>query len=451
MQRIDISSFLAAVESGNADVVRDFLIKNHEDKGAHYSVALITAATHGYTEIVQLLLEDGRADPTAQLSLALRNACKERHGDVVQLLLNDNRDKPANPEAFNNYAIQHASENGHADIVALLLESEKIGKAGRNRALITACTNGHVNVVKLFLEGFIHYTFPSNPIDLINYAFANGHSAVVELILSKFGQDHLLYLACESGELSVVKFLLKKGADPKPRGYGCSAIEVAAKNGHVEVVAFLLKVKDSRINPNSAMKAAATYGHAIIVKLVLSDNRIVSSDITKSFILACENDHVKVAAEFLNVDAFDPLNQADQFVFSNGFTGAISNGSFGMLSSLLTCDFVKKMDMIEYNKMIGWGVMTASFRNRPDVVDYILTYLTESSNLIFVLNQSRKNKQVFAKVCSHLFFKQVSTIFSAYQQDHGHGRILTSRPQETISSAKQQTTQTTTQISHKRK
>ena len=52
-----------------------------------------------------------------------------------------------------------------------------------------------------------------------------------------------LHLAYEKGHLSVVEYLLRKGADSRDENYKTSFLHLAAKNGHLGGVEYLINHK----------------------------------------------------------------------------------------------------------------------------------------------------------------------------------------------------------------
>lgn len=75
-----------------------------------------------------------------------------------------------------------------------------------------------------------------------------------------------LKLACESGYLDIVKYLIEKGVDPDNYKY----IDIATEFGHLEVVKYLVKLNTSiHSGMNECLVASASGGHLEIVKYFL--------------------------------------------------------------------------------------------------------------------------------------------------------------------------------------
>ena len=67
----------------------------------------------------------------------------------------------------------------------------------------------------------------------------------------------------------IIKLLLKAGADINAKdNHGTSALQMAANNGHVDIVRFLLKRKVDSDSIQTALWCAAANDHTDVVKLL---------------------------------------------------------------------------------------------------------------------------------------------------------------------------------------
>ena len=121
-------------------------------------------------------------------------------------------DNNVNIKAYNNNAIQWASANGHTAIVELLLKYDADCTAYNNEAVRWASVNGHTAIVEILLKYGADCTVMDNY--ALRWASANGYVAIVEI-------------------------LLKNGADCTVMDN--DAIRWANRNGHTAVVELLLK------------------------------------------------------------------------------------------------------------------------------------------------------------------------------------------------------------------
>ncbi|KAJ3454410.1 hypothetical protein MRS44_018304 [Fusarium solani] len=123
----------------------------------------------------------------------------------------------------------------------------------------------------------------------LSYAAANGHEAVVKLLLDKGadteskdqnGQTPLSYAAA-NGHEAVVKLLLDKGADTESKDQnGQTPLSLAAWKGHKTVVELLLAKDDIGLNSKDTREGwtpllgAIVYGHEGVVELLLAKDGI---------------------------------------------------------------------------------------------------------------------------------------------------------------------------------
>lgn len=87
-------------------------------------------------------------------------------------------------------------------------------------------------------------------------------------ISAKQSVEEELLDECENGCLTYVEELVEAGADPKFRG--SYALQSAAKNGHLEVVKYLVEECGCDINKNLPAKEALSLGHLHVAKYLVS-------------------------------------------------------------------------------------------------------------------------------------------------------------------------------------
>jgi len=81
-----------------------------------------------------------------------------------------------------------------------------------------------------------------------------------------------LVLGAMRGDLKVVQALIDAGADPNSSGAGYTALHMAAKEGHAELVSFLLR-SGARVNPIGdddwpPLRYAVVNGHKVVADLL---------------------------------------------------------------------------------------------------------------------------------------------------------------------------------------
>ena len=110
--------------------------------------------------------------------------------------------------------------------------------------------------------------------------------------------DKELILAAENGQLSEVKNLLKKGANPNAMGPNSGALHVAAFNGHSEIVALLLeKNADTNVQDKQGyypLQLAASKGHLAICNQLIK----AAADLEAKTFAGGTALHVAAASDF---------------------------------------------------------------------------------------------------------------------------------------------------------
>ncbi|XP_067661560.1 ankyrin repeat domain-containing protein 50-like [Haliotis asinina] len=250
-----------ACESGHIDVVQYFLSLNCLDinsRGWRKWTPVMLAAYHGHNEVIKLLINH-----TADLSISgkggdniLHIACQSGHTDVVQYLLSLNSLDINSRGWKKRTPVMLAAKGGHKEVIELLInhraDLSTIDKVGNN-ILHIACESGHIDVVQ--------YLLSLDSLDInsrgwkkrtpVMLAAKGGHKEVIELLInhradlsvSGKGGDNILHIACESGHIDVVQYLLSLNSlDINSRGWKKrTPVMLAAKRGNRDVVKLLVE------------------------------------------------------------------------------------------------------------------------------------------------------------------------------------------------------------------
>jgi ankyrin repeat protein len=189
--------------------------------------------------------------------------------------------------------IELAAAKGHVRILEILLDTFSdrhypIDLTTKNIALRYACENAHADVVYYLLNKYNDSRLPPS---LLLFTAYKGPMAVLRLLLNKYKQvaskddcNDALIAASAKGHTHIVELLLREKVNPSAR-LGCTfkdlpfystPIEVAAFNGHLDVVKLLLT--DERVDPSSAIINAAYRGNREMILAILNDYRISPSD-----------------------------------------------------------------------------------------------------------------------------------------------------------------------------
>lgn len=260
----------------------------------YFGTPLQAAAARGHEEMVLYLLEQGadinqmcgddvlfRREAFRKEGTALRSASRRYHRRVVQLLLDPVHKLRTSGADYEN-AIMDAADAGHTEMVNLLLDRgvftdksklqyEILWRAcwrghlrlvqdmldegldvnatrlGGLRALEFAAYHGHVSILSLLFEKGADLNYEGNEYHAIHGAASNGHEDVVQVLLdhgadvNSSGSRYLtpLWEAAKNQQLSMMRFLLSKGADVEADECGDYAFFRAIIQGHEQVVRIL--------------------------------------------------------------------------------------------------------------------------------------------------------------------------------------------------------------------
>ncbi|KAL0633004.1 hypothetical protein Q9L58_008110 [Maublancomyces gigas] len=157
-------------------------------------------------------------------------------------------------------AVAVAARGGHLDIVAWILEmgvdmNAEFTKDTIAEAICVAAAGGHLGVVRLLVEHGV------------------GHNLDVE---RSFRFQAPLYHAARGGNLHIVEWLIQSGVNVNlPASNGWTALQVAAENGHVQILEeLILHGADINARPTShlgrtALQAAIGGRHLAIVRSLI--------------------------------------------------------------------------------------------------------------------------------------------------------------------------------------
>ncbi|XP_057330983.1 serine/threonine-protein phosphatase 6 regulatory ankyrin repeat subunit B-like [Microplitis mediator] len=125
------------------------------------------------------------------------------------------------------------------------------------RTFHAACIYGYLSFVRIFLDSGVNINavgkFKSTKAwkTALGLACEYGHHEIVEFLLDKGaeldveGTSIPLHLACRSGNQDIVELLVQKGVDVNIKdANGRAAVDIAAENGRVDVVVYLLKFEN---------------------------------------------------------------------------------------------------------------------------------------------------------------------------------------------------------------
>ncbi|KAG9599914.1 purine and uridine phosphorylase, partial [Aureobasidium melanogenum] len=252
----DSAALIMASQGGSEKVVQ-FLLDRGADIHARDGAALMKASKYGREAVVRLLLDRGM-DANLQDGAALRLALKRERHTVVQLLL----DRGADVNAQDGFALHEAVRLGRDIIVRLLLDGgadvNVRGKYGQT-ALMEALQREHHTITQLLLD-----RDASLSPEELEYALLwddQGAKSLVSIILpyitvrsathkNNMGRNLLHHAVVRELE-SVVQKCLDLSVDIRVRdGYGMTALDWAAAQGHLTISKMLLRAGSDVEEPN---------------------------------------------------------------------------------------------------------------------------------------------------------------------------------------------------------
>jgi ankyrin repeat protein len=191
-------------------------------------------------------------------------------------------------------------------------------------------------------------------------------------------KNEFLILASKNGHKDIVAFLLGKGIDinQTDKEYGNTALILASYYGHVEIVKLLLEKENIEINQEdedgwTALMKASSEGHVEIVKLLLAKDNIEINQKDKwtggtALMKASSQGHEEIVKLLLAKDNIE-INQ----IGSDGYTAfmwAFGNGHNDIAQMLED----KNIEINQTDKYGQTALITASSEGHVEIVKLLL-------------------------------------------------------------------------------
>lgn len=199
--------------------------------------------------------------------------------------------------------LKAAARSGFTDVVIRLLDrGVRPNKTDAFEALVGACRNGYLWIVQILMQ-----TVQLNRLEavtLLQEASANGHVPIVSHLLhdmyeiGTYGDaDKAILLALDRGFPDVVHLLLDRGVRPRVH-LRYAVFSRVVETGHIDTVRLMLHRqihRDDEDSGNQAIMRASKEGHLDIVQFVLDRFHMSRKSLLFAHALATRNGHQDVA------------------------------------------------------------------------------------------------------------------------------------------------------------
>ncbi|THZ24636.1 hypothetical protein D6C91_03233 [Aureobasidium pullulans] len=258
-----------------------------------YRTALAAAVYGGDLAIVKLLLERGAHNTRWGLKHAVEGAVSGDRFDLLETLLLHYSERDRKNGVLND-ALKCASPNSDGRIIRILLETGADEIHYKNDFLSEACHQGSAATVELLLDFGAKF---DRHFDCLNekqnrrlipslVASQGDQLEIAKLLVARDAKSNssdlynatALKYACAIGRHEIVEYLLENDADfRKPCDYLNLPLEIACRNGTLEVINMLLKY-GAKVDAcdSGALTAACEVGHIGIAQLLLAQGADVN-------------------------------------------------------------------------------------------------------------------------------------------------------------------------------
>ena len=411
----------ASCESNNLEVIRYIIGMNHFDLNARDS--------DGYTPYL----------------LACKNADKNTICYLEQIC---DREQKTNEGLTSLHVASSHGNKAAVEYFSVLGICDVKDQMGRT-PLYLACLNGHLEVVKCLVEkgkcdlhtlnnnnqSCIYAAISTGQIDLLNYIKRKTERNFIYKVWSVLFHESTdinsdpLYIACDIGQLQIVKYLVKECSYDRKvmRQDELSPIHLASFKGHLSIVSFLVEECNYGIDEcldifgNSPLHYAAVGGRLDVIKYCDNNNcckyeclqvkqflpynipqcleKVYASDILNQDLLIPNTTALHCAAAYGHLDSLEYLigsdfrnaqvrdSNDDTILHVASRTGEIRIVKYIVENNLLPCDVKGYCGVAPLH--------CASSNGRLDIVEY-LTKLNKS----YFLQCDNKNRNVLHYACA---------------------------------------------------
>ncbi|POI31500.1 hypothetical protein CIB84_004749 [Bambusicola thoracicus] len=284
----------ASVINGHTPCLRLLLevADNPDVTDAKGQTPLMLAVAYGHIDAVSLLLEKEASVDAADLlgCTALHRGIMTGHEECVQMLL-EKEVSILCKDARGRTPLHFAAARGHATWLSELLQialSEEDCSLKDNQGytpLHWACYNGHENCIEVLLEQKFFRKFYGNSFSPLHCAVINDHENCASMLIGAIDASIVnckddkgrtpFHAAAFADHVECLQLLLSHSAQVNAVDHaGKTALMMAAQNGHVGAVDFLVNIAKADLtlrdkDLNTSLHLASSKGHEKCALLIL--------------------------------------------------------------------------------------------------------------------------------------------------------------------------------------
>ena len=373
-----------ASESGQVETV-EYLLNLGANTGPHgskgYSVFLAAAATN-QLNVLKLLMDRkegiySKSNSEDGENMAIHIAAAEGNLESMDFLLHDKADFVFATNKFGDTPLILASYfNNYEEVESLLRWRSNIEVRGRNgwTAFLASAFKGNIDIMKKLVEEKVNVLAKSN---------------------SETDEQLAIHLAARQGHLEVIKFLVENNLNEieAKTKMGNTPLVLSSQFGHLECVKWLMSqsanIEVKGENGWTPLLAASAYGRLNIVSYFVENHKAnvnvrssKSSGLNFAIHLASGNGHISTIDYFLKL-------KRDYLELKNGkgwtpLLMASSNGKVDVVEYLAN----QHADLFAKSNKMDGGNTALHIAAIFDKVDVIRLLISKNSQLINLINDN---------------------------------------------------------------
>lgn len=345
------------------------LLFGQEIEDDYYAQFLVSASRYGYFEIAEHALENlgEEVEDEEQWIESVKLAAQGGYDEILRILLQH----PLTLSAWETgEAVVAAAKQGHLNTITRLIDNEQIFVVHVGRAIIEALKNDHKDVVKYF---FSYNNISSEDLlEIVQIDSSTGlalgwshqNPEVIQAALNQGNISERVILnftsaAARKGAFACLKVFLDH--NPDNNNLANAALRIASKNGHLEIVNYILQ---NRVVDHATLAHSFTYAaqanHLEILKLIKSKLNFQLSSVVTGLALgysSCNNNLEMCQFLLQNFPFFSSEVQGSLF-------NAIASSHPQIVQELLKTGYIKKQETL-------LALSMAYPRNNPQILEIL--------------------------------------------------------------------------------